>query len=82
MEEFYTTYLMGFADGKRKGRESIEKELLQANTDLSDENRMLKKENMRLNNINQRAIRYIEKYSDYNVIPYELYKILKGENDE
>ena len=37
---------------------------------------------MRLNNINQRAIRYIEKYSDYNVIPYELYKILKGENDE
>lgn len=76
--DFSTVYAMGFSDGKQKAMTSsnADKDLIKANTKLVDENKILKGENLRLKNINQRAIRFIEKYSDYNAIPYELYEIL------
>lgn len=76
--DYTTVYAMGFRDGKLKAQENgkINKDLIKANTNLVDENKILKGEILRLKNINQRAIRLIERYKKYNVIPLELYEIL------
>lgn len=75
-------YMLGFDDGRRNGVKIKEKELIEANTNLSDENRLLKQGIEELEDIRRKAMEYIEKYSDYNVIPYRIYEILKGGKNE
>lgn len=43
---------------------------------------LIGQENQELKEIRNNALEYIEKYKGYNVIPLELYEILKGGKDE
>lgn len=56
--------------------------LIEANKNLVDKNNILKKDIEVLESRITKALKYIEKYSHYNAIPYELYEILKGDKDE
>ncbi len=56
----------------------IEKQLINSNTKLVDENKVLKKDNEILEKRINKALKIIEKYRNYNVIPEELENVLKG----
>lgn len=57
--------------------------MIEANKTLLDENKMLKRDIAILEKRINKALKIIEKYKSYNVIPEELENILKGieEND-
>lgn len=56
----------------------MEKDLIEANTKLLDENKVLKRDIAILEKRINEAVKIIEKYRKYNVIPEELENILKG----
>lgn len=56
-----------------------EEKLIEANTKLVDENRLLKKDIFELERRIRKTLEIIEKYKKYNVIPLELEETLKGE---
>ena len=55
--------------------------MIEANKNLLDENKVLKKDNEILEKRINKALKIIEKYKNYNVIPEELENVLKGVED-